>query len=77
MISQYISWPVFFISFIIGLLGVYLIGAEIKTIFVYPSPTNNKNIQYKDSVGQCFQFNPQVTECPMNPLSINKVPIQD
>ena len=76
MISKYISLPVFLISFAVGLFFVYVLGPETKTINVYPSPQNYKNILYKDDANQCFQFNPVETTCPINPLEINTVPVQ-
>lgn len=76
MLSNYISLPVFLISFAIGLFFVYIIGPESKTIYVYPSPQNYEKTQYKDSANQCFQFKPVETNCPINPLAIKTVPIQ-
>lgn len=76
MLSNYISLPVFLTSFAIGLFFVYIIGPEIKTIYIYPSPKNYMKTQYKDTTNQCFQFNPVETQCPINPLSIKTVPIQ-
>jgi hypothetical protein len=77
MILKYISIPVFLISFIIGLFFVYMVGPNIKTIFVYPTPTNYKKMQYKDKSNQCFQFKPVATHCPLNPLAIKSVPVQN
>ena len=76
MISDYISLPIFLASFALGLFFVYVLGPESKTIFVYPSPQNYKNTQYKDNANQCFQLTPVETDCPLNPLSVKSVPIQ-
>lgn len=76
MLSNYISLPVFLISFGIGLFCIYITGPEIKTVYVYPSPQNYLNTQYKDNVNQCFQYKPVETNCPINPFSIKTVPIQ-
>jgi hypothetical protein len=76
MLSNYISLPVFLTSFAIGLFFVYIIGPEIKTIYIYPSPKNYMKTQYKDTTNQCFQFKPVETQCPINPLSIKTVPVQ-
>jgi hypothetical protein len=76
MLSNYVSFPVFLISFGIGLLFIYITGPEIKTVYVYPSPQNYLNTQYKDNVNQCFQYKPVETTCPINPFSIKTVPIQ-
>jgi hypothetical protein len=58
------------------LFFIYVLGPETKTIYIYPSPQNYLNTQYKDKVDQCFEFKPVETSCPMNPLSIKTVPIQ-
>ena len=76
MISKYISLPAFLISFAIGLFFIYIIGPEIKTIYVYPSPNNYLKTQYMDIWIQCFMFKPIETKCPINPLSIKTIPIQ-
>ncbi len=76
MISKYVSLPVFIVSFSIGLFFVYVLGPEIKTIHVYPSPQNYMKTQYKDASNQCFQFKPVETDCPLNPFSVKTVPVQ-
>lgn len=76
MISKYISLPVFLISFSIGLFFIYVLGPDVNTVYVYPSPQNYKYTQYKDKSKQCFEFDPVETTCPINPLSIKTVPIQ-
>jgi hypothetical protein len=77
MLSKYISLHVFLISFAIGLFFIYILGPETKKIYVYPTPQTYMNYQYKDKVGQCFELKPVATECPLNPLSIKTVPIQN
>jgi hypothetical protein len=76
MISNYISLPIFLISFALGLFFVYIIGPEFKTIYIYPTLQNYMKNQYKDASGQCFQFKPLETSCPINPFSVRTVPIQ-
>lgn len=76
MISNYISLPIFLISFAIGLFCVYVIGPETKNIYVYPNLQNYMKIQYKDSANQCFEFKPIESTCPINPFSIKTIPIQ-
>ena len=77
MLSNYISLPIFLISFAVGLFFVYVIGPELKTVYVYPSPNNYENTMYKDGANQCFQFKPTEMECPINPFSIKTVPVQN
>ena len=76
MITDYINLPIFLISFAIGLFFVYAIGPEKKTVFVYPTPENYTKIQYKDNVGQCFQYKTENVDCPINPFSIHTIPAQ-
>ena len=76
MLSKYVHIPVFIASFAIGLFFVYVLGPETKTIYIYPSPQNYMNTQYKDNANQCFQFKPIETKCPINPFSVKTVPIQ-
>lgn len=77
MISKYVSIPVFLCSFIVGLFFIYMIGEDKKVIYKYPSPQNYKDIMFKDKSDQCFQFKPVETTCPINPLAIKVVPIQN
>jgi hypothetical protein len=76
MLSHYINFKLFLISFAIGLFFVYVLGPETKTIYMYPSPSNYTKIQYKDNSDQCFNFTPTETKCPMNPFEIHTVPVQ-
>ena len=76
MISQYVSLPLFLISFAIGIFFVYIIGPETKTIFIYPSPDVYNKILYKDNSGTCFEITPKETKCPINPFSISEFPVQ-
>jgi hypothetical protein len=73
MLSDYISLPVFLISFAIGIFFIYIIGPEVKTLYVYPTPSSVSSFQYKDSINQCFEFNLKDTSCPLEPKF---VPIQ-
>ncbi len=69
--------PIFLVSFAFGLFFIYIIGPEMNTVHVYPSPTNYNKIQYKDKANQCFEFKPTETDCPINPFSIKTIPIQN
>jgi hypothetical protein len=76
MIFNYISLPVFLISFAIGLFFIYILGPEIKTILVYPSPENIDKILFKDKADNCFYFEESAVECPKDTSLISKIPIQ-
>lgn len=76
MLSDYISLPVFLVSFSIGLFCIYAVGPETKTIYIYPNLQNYMKTQYKDKANQCFEFTPVEIDCPLNLLSIKTIPVQ-
>ena len=76
MILNYISIPAFLISFAIGLFFIYVLGPEIKTIFIYPSPENVDKVLFKDKAENCFYFDQLEVKCPDNESWISKIPIQ-
>lgn len=76
MLLNYISLPVFLISFAIGLFFIYIWGPETKTIYVYPSPENVDKILYKDKADNCFYFEEETVECPSDESKISSVPMQ-
>ena len=53
----------FLVSFVIGMIFVYLSPVEHKTVLVFPSPTNLKDIQYKDKADQCFDLSAKLVDC--------------
>lgn len=76
MILNYISIPVFLISFAVGLFFIYILGPEMKTIYVYPSPENVDKILFKDKAENCFYFEENVVDCPKDDKLISKIPFQ-
>jgi hypothetical protein len=76
MLLNYISIPAFLISFSIGLFFVYVLGPEMKTIYVYPTPENTNKILFKDKADNCFQFIEEVIDCPKDKSKISVIPIQ-
>jgi hypothetical protein len=76
MILNYISIPIFLISFAVGLFFIYIIGPEMKTIYIYPSPENVDKILFKDKAENCFYFDERIVDCPNNESLISKIPIQ-
>jgi len=77
MISRYISVPVFLISFAIGLFFIYILGPEMKDIFIYPSPETVNKVLFKDKADNCFYFEEKVVDCPSDHGLISTIPIQD
>jgi hypothetical protein len=76
MIFNYISLPIFLISFAIGLLFVYMLGPETKTIYIYPTPENVDKILFKDKADTCFHFEEDIMDCPSDLSKITDIPIQ-
>jgi len=77
MILNYVSIPVFLISFIIGLLFTYILGPETKTVYIYPSPESVGRVLFKDKADNCFYFEEKVVDCPSDTGLISTIPIQD
>jgi hypothetical protein len=76
MLLNYISIPIFLISFAIGMFFIYIWGPENKIVYVYPSPENIDKMLFKDKADNCFYFDQQEVECPKNESLISKIPIQ-
>lgn len=68
--------PIFLISFSIGLFFIYILGPEMKTVYIYPSPETFDKILFKDKADNCFYFEEEVVECPKDENLISKIPIQ-
>jgi hypothetical protein len=74
---KYISLPIFLVSLTIGLFFVYILGPDMKTIYVYPTPENAGKIQYKDNANNCFLFASTQVKCPTDGTEIKTLPIQE
>tara|TARA_B110000483_G_C17655644_1_gene336123 strand:+ start:130 stop:354 length:225 start_codon:yes stop_codon:yes gene_type:complete len=74
MLAKYFSFPFFIVSLAIGLLFVYLSVPAPTVIYVYPTPDNVKDLEYKDKSGSCFQFDAQQVSCTEEAKTI---PIQN
>jgi hypothetical protein len=53
---MYIHPVIFIISFIIGLLFIYMSPVEYKTVLIEPTYDNLDKYQYIDSNDQCYQL---------------------
>lgn len=76
MLLNYISIPIFLISFSIGLFFIYILGPEMKTIYIYPTPENVDKILFKDKAENCFYFEETSVKCPNDESLISNIPIQ-
>ena len=76
MILDNISLPIFIVSFAVGLFFVYVLGPDMKVVYIYPSPENVNSVLFKDKADNCFTFKPTNVKCPSDPSKISKIPIQ-
>ena len=76
MLLKYISIPIFLISFAIGLFFIYILGPEMKTIYIYPSPESVGNVLFKDKADNCFSFEEEFVDCPKYEALISTIPVQ-
>ena len=76
MFARLFNFPVFIISLAIGLLFIYLSESEQEEVYVYPTPYNLDKIEYKDTVGNCFDFSADKLKCPDDKSLIKTIPIQ-
>lgn len=67
--------PVLVLSFVVGLILVFIQPIEHRTIFVYPTPSNVDKIQYKDEVDNCYSFSAKLVDCN-SASKISKIPPQ-
>lgn len=76
MITDYISIPLFFLSFCVGLFFIYVLGPETRTVYIYPSPETVDKVMFKDKADNCFNFEEKVVDCPKNEEAISLIPMQ-
>jgi len=72
---KYISIPTFIISFLIGMIYIYLSNPQTRDIVVYPTIDNKMKFQFIDKASNCFTFNQQEIKCPMMG-EVKNMPIQ-
>jgi hypothetical protein len=73
---KYIHLPVFLLSFLIGIIYIYLSNEATRDIYVYPTIDNQDMFQYIDKAENCFSFVPKEVKCPINTGSLKSIPIQ-
>lgn len=76
MFTKFISIPIFIVSLALGLFFVYMTQNPSKVIYVYPTPDNENEFQYKDDASNCFKFKHVEVECPHDENIIQHIPIQ-
>ena len=74
---KFINIPAFIISLAIGIFLVYVSNPRPSVIYVYPTPDNLDQMQYKDQSGTCFGFEAHEVTCPVDKKQIREYPIQE
>jgi len=74
---KFLNIPAFIISLALGIFLVYIGNPRPSVIYVYPTPDNLNQIQYKDRSGTCFGFEAQEVTCPMKKELVREYPIQE
>jgi hypothetical protein len=73
-ISKYIDLPLFVISFFLGLCAVYYFGYDdLRKIYVYPTPENAEQLQYRDANQTCYETTPVEVACPADRSQLAKM----
>jgi hypothetical protein len=76
MLAKFVSIPIFLASLAIGLFFVYVYVPDSRSVYVYPTPSNINNMQYKDMTGSCYHYEQEEVGCPPSPADISVVPPQ-
>jgi hypothetical protein len=75
-IFKIISFKIFIVSFLIGLLFLYVMGPQNKKVYVYPSPQTVDRAIFQDKAEQCFLYKEENVDCPTNKKNISVIPVQ-
>ena len=73
---KYISIPVFILSFLIGMVYIYMSSPPTRSILIYPTVDNSSKFQYIDKAENCFTFEANENKCPFNTGPLKTIPIQ-
>jgi hypothetical protein len=60
---MYINPYIFIVSFIIGIIMIYLSPVEYKTVLLEPTYDNLDKYQYIDSNDQCYELVAKLVDC--------------
>lgn len=63
MISEYIKFHWFLISFSVGVLYIYLISPKKELVFRFPNPNNLLKTVYNDKNHGCYKFKMKKQKC--------------
>lgn len=58
-----LNYPIFLLSFAIGIFIVYISKPTRKVVIKYPTPHTSMKDQYKDESGNCYTYRAVEAEC--------------
>ena len=58
-----INFRVFLISFLFGVLCIYITSPSLTKITVYPTNDNRHLFQFSDKSNNCFQLKQNIVKC--------------
>ena len=73
---KYLSIKTFIISFLVGMLFIFLSSPSQRSVVVYPTVDNQDMFQYKDMADNCFAFKPNAVKCPYLDNNVSIIPPQ-
>jgi hypothetical protein len=77
MFGKYIDFRFFIISLTFGLFLTYIYRPAQTIIYVYPTPQNINNLQFRDKANNCYHFQQKEVKCPTDTSKIYTIPLQD
>ena len=74
---KYIRFPIFILSFAVGLILIYTTHTfQKKLMYIFPSPENVDKYVFEDGTDSCFAYQQKKVNCPDNRDDIFFTPIQ-
>ncbi len=72
---KYISITVFIISFLVGIIYVFLSKPEMKVVYINPTPDNCNTHIYQDKSDNCFKYIAEEVNCEN--IQLSDFPVQN
>jgi hypothetical protein len=63
---KYFSISIFLISFLMGIIFIYLSKPELKIVKISPTPDNCNHTLYQDKTETCYKYEAKETPCKKN-----------
>jgi hypothetical protein len=75
MLDKFINPTVFIITFIIGIVVVYILQPESIKVIKFPNPENSGKLTYQDENQNCYKYKATEVKCPSDPDLILEHPL--